>query len=328
MGEFDGRTAIVTGGGGEIDSAVAVRLARDGARVLVVDLDREGVDRAVAQITKAGGEARDFTADVTDAAAVAAYAQAGAELGDGEIDLFVNNAGIEGPVAPIEEYPHDAFERVMSVNVRGVFLGLKHVLPLMPAVAPSSTLRAPRASSARRASSHTSRPSTPSSGSRRLPRSRWPSPGPVEGRMMTSLEDGLGGAAAHDAFLDALPLGRHAQLDEVAAMVAFLLSGEAGFSTGGRLCSTAVRRWAEARGARPARHRMSGARAGAQRRASLVRGRLRFRAFLPHRVVREVVMYDLAVKEVEVEDAEPALEHAHRGEQVPRVDGRARVHGH
>jgi NAD(P)-dependent dehydrogenase (short-subunit alcohol dehydrogenase family) len=132
MGEFDGRTAIVTGRGGEIDSAVAVRLARDGARVLVVDLDREGVDRAVAQITKAGGEARDFTADVTDAAAVAAYAQAGAELGDGEIDLFVNNAGIEGPVAPIEEYPHDAFERVMSVNVRGVFLGLKHVLPLMP----------------------------------------------------------------------------------------------------------------------------------------------------------------------------------------------------
>lgn len=61
---------------------------------------------------------------------MAAYAQAGAALDAGEVDLFVNNAGVEGPVARIEEYPHDAFERVMSVNVRGVFLGLKHVLPL------------------------------------------------------------------------------------------------------------------------------------------------------------------------------------------------------
>jgi NAD(P)-dependent dehydrogenase (short-subunit alcohol dehydrogenase family) len=243
MGEFDGRTAIVTGGGGEIGSAVAARLARDGARVLVVDLDQEGIDRVVAQITKAGGEARGFTADVTDATAVAAYAAAGAELGVGEIDLFVNNAGIEGPVARIEEYPRDAFERVISVNVRGVFLGLKHVLPLMPrggaVVNTASTAGIIGAAGlvAYIASKHAVIGITKSAAlemAERGIRVNAICPGPVEGRMMKSLEAGMGGAAAHDAFLDALPLGRYAQLDEVAAMVAFLLSGEAGFSTGGR----------------------------------------------------------------------------------------------
>jgi len=243
MGEFDGRTAIVTGGGGEIGSTVAGRLARDGARVLVVDLDPDGVGRTVAQVTEAGGEAHGFTADVTDAAAVAAYAQAGAELGAGHIDLFVNNAGVEGPVASIEEYPHDAFDRVISVNVRGVFLGLKHVLPLMPrggaVVNTASTAGIIGAAGlvAYIASKHAVIGITKTAAlemAERGIRVNAICPGPVEGRMMTSLEDGLGGAAAHAAFLDALPLGRYARLDEVAAMVAFLLSGEAGFSTGGR----------------------------------------------------------------------------------------------
>jgi NAD(P)-dependent dehydrogenase (short-subunit alcohol dehydrogenase family) len=243
MSRFDGKTAIVTGAGGEIGRRIALRLARDGARVLAVDLDGARVDATVAAVEEQGGVVRGHVADVTDADAAAAYAEEGARLGDGRVDLFANNAGIEGPVAPIAEYPESAFDQVIAVNVRGVFLGLKHVLPRMDrggaVVNTASTagiIGAPGLV-AYIASKHAvigiTRTAALECAERGI-RVNAVCPGPVEGRMMTSIEDGMGGAPAHDAFLASLPLGRYAQLDEVAAMVAFLLSDEAGFATGAR----------------------------------------------------------------------------------------------
>ncbi len=243
MGRFDGATAIVTGAGGEIGRALSVRLARDGAVVLAVDLDAERVEATVAAVADAGGRAQGHVADVRDAEAVAAYAAEGARLGGGRVDLFANNAGIEGPVAPIPDYPDDLFDRVMAVNVRGVFLGLKHVLPRMDRggavvnTASTAGLIGAAGLVAYIASKHAvigiTRTAALECAERGI-RVNAVCPGPVEGRMMTSLEDGMGGAAAHEAFLASLPLGRFARLDEVASMVAFLLSDEAGFSTGGR----------------------------------------------------------------------------------------------
>ncbi|CAA9470447.1 MAG: hypothetical protein AVDCRST_MAG13-436 [uncultured Solirubrobacteraceae bacterium] len=240
--QLDGRTAIVTGGGGEIGGAVCERLGRDGAAVLVVDRDAAGVERTEARLREAGVTARGFVADVADAAEVAAYARAGAVLGSGTVDLFCNNAGVEGPVAAIEDYPDEAFDRVLAVNVRGVFLGLKHVLPHMPRggavvnTASTAGLIGAAGLVAYIASKHavlgiTKTAALETAG--RGIRVNAVCPGPVAGRMMTSLEEGMGGAAAHQAFLEALPLGRYASLEEVAAMVAFLLSPQAGFSTGG-----------------------------------------------------------------------------------------------
>ena len=243
MGRFDGRTAIVTGAGGEIGRSLSLRLARDGARVLAVDRDPGGLDATVAAIEEEGGTARGHVADVTDAEAVAAYAEAGARLGEGRIDLFANNAGVEGPVAPVTDYPDAAFDHVIAVNVRGVFLGLKHVLPRMERggavvnTASTAGLIGAAGLVAYIASKHAvigiTRTAALECAERGI-RVNAVCPGPVEGRMMTSLEDGMGGAEAHEAFLASLPLGRFAAVDEVAAMVTFLLSDEAGYSTGGR----------------------------------------------------------------------------------------------
>jgi len=242
MTRFEGRTAVVTGAGGEIGRAIALRLARDGARMLAVDVDAAGLDATVGAVEEAGGEALAFVADVTDAGDVAAYADRAADLGSGQIDLFANNAGIEGPVAPISDYPEEAFDRVLAVNVRGVFLGLKHVLPRMTrggaVVTTASTAGVIGAAglvgyiASKHAVIGITRTAALECGGLGI-RVNAVCPGPVEGRMMTSLEDGLGGAAAREAFLASLPLSRYARVDEVADMVAFLLSDEAGFSTGG-----------------------------------------------------------------------------------------------
>ena len=243
MGRFDGRTAIVTGAGGEIGRAITARLARDGARVLAVDLDPGRVEATVAAVEAEGGTVRGHVADVRDAAAVEAYAGEGARLGGGHVDLFANNAGIEGPVAHIPEYADEDFDRVMAVNVRGVFLGLKHVLPRMQRgaavvnTASTAGLIGAAGLVAYIASKHAVIGITRTAALEAAPhgiRINAVCPGPVEGRMMTSIEDGMGGGQAHEAFLATLPLGRYARLDEVASMVAFLLSDEAGFSTGGR----------------------------------------------------------------------------------------------
>jgi NAD(P)-dependent dehydrogenase (short-subunit alcohol dehydrogenase family) len=222
---FAGRTAVVTGAAGEIGGAVVARLAAEGARVLAVD--RTAVP--------AGPSIRPHVADVTDPAAVAGYAAAAAALGDGVVDLFVNNAGTEGRVARLEDLSVEDFDRVQAVNVRGVFLGLKHVLPLMPrggAVVDTGSLASLRGSpgvGAYVASKHAVLGLTRTAAleqAERGVRVCAVCPGPVEGRMMASLDAGRGrsGPPADGA--------RYATVDEVVGAICFLLGPDAGFVTG------------------------------------------------------------------------------------------------
>lgn len=135
-GRLAGKTAVVMGAGqtpGETignGRAMAVLFAREGARVLCVDRVGERAEETAAMIAGEGGEAFAFQADVTRAAEVAA-AIAEAQDRLGRIDILVNNVGIGGRDGPAHRVEEDAFDRIVSVNLKGMWLTIKAVIPVM-----------------------------------------------------------------------------------------------------------------------------------------------------------------------------------------------------
>jgi NAD(P)-dependent dehydrogenase (short-subunit alcohol dehydrogenase family) len=125
---LQGKSAIVTGAVGNIGLATTRLFLKEGAKVLLVDRDEAGLKQAMKEFS--GNQAEVFVADVAKEADVERYAKH-AEQKFGGVDIFFNNAGIEGPITKIADYPEDGFDRVMDVNAKGVFLGVKHVLPRM-----------------------------------------------------------------------------------------------------------------------------------------------------------------------------------------------------
>ncbi len=128
--DFKGKVALITGGGNGIGRAVALAFAQLGAKVVVVDRDAKAAEGTAGSIRQRGGDALAVTADVTRSAEVQAYVKATLDK-YGRIDCFFNNAGIEGQVAHIDIYDEAVFDQVISVNVKGVFLGMRYVLPAM-----------------------------------------------------------------------------------------------------------------------------------------------------------------------------------------------------
>ncbi len=128
----EGNAIIVTGAAGAIGFATCEILAREGAQLLMVDIDGDGLERRVGELRDAGHTAIAHVADCADEDAVAGYAKE-AMTAFGRIDGFFNNAGIEGTLAPTHEYPIDEFDKVLRVNLRGMFLGLRFVIPHMVA---------------------------------------------------------------------------------------------------------------------------------------------------------------------------------------------------
>lgn len=127
---LQGRTALVTGGGGPLGRAFALALAGAGVRVVLVGRSERALKEAAARVAGRGGEARTAVCDVADPASVTRLA---AELADEDVSLLVNNAGVAGPVRPLVDIEPDEWDGVFAVNVRGVYLMCRAFLPRMTA---------------------------------------------------------------------------------------------------------------------------------------------------------------------------------------------------
>jgi 3-oxoacyl-[acyl-carrier protein] reductase len=124
------RVAIVTGGASGIGAASALAMAREGARVLIVDVNEAGAKAIVEQVEKAGGQAAAARADVTRAADNQAIVEQ-AMARWGRVDVFYANAGVPQWKTDVEDVEEAVFDRIFAVNVKGVWLGAKYAIPVM-----------------------------------------------------------------------------------------------------------------------------------------------------------------------------------------------------
>jgi NAD(P)-dependent dehydrogenase (short-subunit alcohol dehydrogenase family) len=223
---LSGKVALVTGASAGIGAAVAQALAEAGAHVLLADIDEAGLRRVQSGI---GDEQAQFRrTDVSDPAAMQAAVDDAVRRWGG-LDIAILNAGIEGVVAPITDYPVERFDQVIAVNLRGVFLGLKSV----------AGVQGTPGLSAYTASKHAVIGLMKCAALELAPqniRVNSVNPGPIETQMMRSIEDGLSpgqGEAVHGALAKAIPLQRYGSAEEVARLTVFLASDAGAYCSGG-----------------------------------------------------------------------------------------------
>lgn len=241
MNRLNNKVAIITGGAGSIGKITAKLFLEEGAKVLLVDMNKEALESAVNEL--GADNVKYSVADVTNAEQVQQYV-ADAVKHFGKIDVFFNNAGIEGVVKPIIEYPEDMFDKVIAINVKGVWLGTKYVLPQMNdggSIIITSSVSGLNGSpnvSAYITSKHAvvgiMRAIAVEAAPRKI-RVNTVHPSPVDNRMMRSLEEGFAPGQAESAKKElekTIPLGRYANPDEIADLVLFMASDESKFITG------------------------------------------------------------------------------------------------
>lgn len=242
MKKLENKKVVITGGSGGIGVATAKMMLAEGAKVLLVDINKEALQEAARELNSS--DVHTFVADVSEEKQVEAYAQKAKEL-FGNVDVFFNNAGIEGEVKPLEEYSIQTYHKLMKVNVDGMYYGLRYIFPLMkekggsviitssvaglmgtPNVLPYVTSKHAVIGMMRSAALE---------GAPHKIRVNTINPSPVDNRMMRSLEEGFApgeAGAAKSNFEQSIPLQRYATNDEVAAAALFLASEESSFITG------------------------------------------------------------------------------------------------
>jgi NAD(P)-dependent dehydrogenase (short-subunit alcohol dehydrogenase family) len=241
---LDGKVAVVTGAAGVIGSATVRLLAERGARIVAIDRREADLHAAIKDLP-ASAQALAVAADVSDEDEVADYVRAAIEK-FGTIDVFYNNAGVEGDIAPITKYSLETFRRVIDVNVVGVFLGLKHVLPVMLKQNRGSIINTASIAgligspeiAVYSASKHAVIGLTKSAAQECAAtgvRVNCVCPGLIDSRMLSAIIEGRNPGNApvpNEKIVERIPARRLGQPSEVASIVAFLASDEASYVSG------------------------------------------------------------------------------------------------
>jgi len=241
MKQLENKVAIITGGAGSIGKTTAKLFLEEGAKVLLVDISETKLKEVVNDL--GGKNVAYYVADVSKAIEVEGYVKEAVKL-YGKIDVFFNNAGIEGVVKPIVEYPEDVFDKVIAVNVKGIWLGNKYVLPQMneggSIIITSSVagLLGFAGLGAYVTSKHAVIGIMRTSAIEAAPlkiRVNSVHPAPVNNRMMRSIEEGASAGHQEEVkkqFEATIPLKRYAEPNEIAQLVLFLASDNSQYITG------------------------------------------------------------------------------------------------
>ena len=242
MPRLDDKVIIITGGSGGIGRATARLFVHEGASVLLVDTQEGALREVAAQI---GGAVAWVAADVSKSEDTERYVQEAVKHFGG-VDVLFANAGIEGAVRPLVEYNSEEFDRVLNVNVRGAWLGIKHAAPEIGKRGGGSILLTSsvaglvgaRGLGPYVASKHALIGLAKSAALELAPqniRVNTINPGPIENRMMRSIEQQANPAdpgAVKSGFQALIALQRYGTNDEIAKLALFLASDESSYCTG------------------------------------------------------------------------------------------------
>jgi len=243
MGQLTDKTALITGGSGDIGKTTAARFIAEGGKVLLVARDAARLQAAHDEIGST--DCHIMAADVCDSKQVAACVSYATE-NLGGLDILLANAGITGPTAPVEDYPQDAFEQVMHVNVTGTWLCLKHALPVLKSNAEGGSVIITSSGAGLFGLADLSAYVTSKHALTGLMRTaalecansavrvNLVCPGPVKSSMTDSVGASLGMSAEDYEQLvsQTIPMGRYATLGEVADMMLFLAADSSRYCTG------------------------------------------------------------------------------------------------
>ncbi|RDW16098.1 oxidoreductase [Oceanobacillus arenosus] len=242
---MEGKVVLITGGAGGIGKETAQLFLDNGAKVVLVDINEEALTNAKASLNGNSDDILVVKANVTDEQDVQNYVKQTVDA-YGKIDVFFNNAGINGPFAPIKELEKETFETILNINVTGVFLGLKHVIKQMEAQGYGSIINT--ASNAAYigsagmagyiASKHAVAGLTKTAALEAATsgiRVNAVAPAAIDTQMLADIQNNITPGepeASGEAIKQGIPVGRFGAPKEVAQVVLFLASDNASFVTG------------------------------------------------------------------------------------------------
>ncbi|MDF2681458.1 MAG: short-chain dehydrogenase [Brevibacillus sp.] len=236
------QVAVVTGAASGIGRATSIKFAENGYRVVLVDFNEELGKETLKLIQSNGGEGIFVKADVSKPEDVENYVKQTVET-YGRIDVLFNNAGIIQKFAPFTEVEIEEYERIMSINVKSIFLGMKNVLPIMEQqgkgaiinTASSAGMRPEHSIAVYSASKHAVIGLTKGASieyAKKGIRINAVCPGGIETAIFKSVADTFANGGYVPEELSPMRMGRHGQPNEIAEVVLFLASDKASFMTG------------------------------------------------------------------------------------------------
>lgn len=244
MNRLKNKIAIITGGAGEIGKATAKTFALEGAKVILIDINEKMLKKSLKEINNPNVEY--ITADVEKPDEVKDYINF-VKKKFKKIDILFNNAGIGGVVKPIVEYPNDIFNKVLSVNIKGIWFNLKYTMMAMQNAGSGSIIisssivgiRGSKYVAPYVTSKHAVIGLMKTAALEGAPfniRVNCINPGPVEGRLIKSFEEKysqIPDIGSNYDFLETIPLKRYGTSEEVSKLVSFLASDDSSYITGG-----------------------------------------------------------------------------------------------